>query len=158
MCGQISMSTTDPKPGDQVTFTCSAASGSSADLTNISYNFRVVEPDENEVLLTAQGNRSSIYTIPTGKYGTFVAECSLTDSSGNTPWPGQCEEHSQCQGISCASGAKLIAVEDNVFVRLSRQPHHRQHQMILLRFLHRPSSWVVPVLMDINANLLLLAH
>jgi hypothetical protein len=106
MCGQISMSTTDPKPGDQVTFTCSAASGSSADLTNISYNFRVVEPDENEVLLTAQGNRSSIYTIPTGKYGTFVAECSLTDSSGNTPWPGQCEEHSQCQGISCASGAE----------------------------------------------------
>ena len=78
MCLSISLSnisnptaaaTADPKLGDAVNFTCGLVSGADH------YIFRVIEPDNNIVNLSATGATSQQYTI--SKSGLFQAQCQI---------------------------------------------------------------------------------
>lgn len=81
MCLTISMNNDAPKINDQVVFTCAQIPGAT------SYRFRVKEPDGNTITLAAEGNKSASYTIT--KSGKFIAECALSDSQGELPWPSE---------------------------------------------------------------------
>lgn len=78
MCDSISMSPTEPKFGDQVTFTCGSVTGVTE------YQFRYFEPNSTtpKSLSTARDNISSPLTINLS--GRYRAQCRICPSNADT--------------------------------------------------------------------------